>query len=77
MPIKSFRGNIKDNGIDMIPLSTRNGSVGYKIVKFELFPDNPGTVRQESLVKIYSVSQTGTPTSSVDFSDNTLLAAAY
>ena len=77
MPIKSFRGNIKDNGIDMIPLSTRNGSVGYKIVKFELFPDNPGTVRQESLVKIYSVSQTGTPTSTVAFSDNTLLAAAY
>ena len=77
MPIKSFRGKLKDNGIDTIPLSTNNGSIGYKITKFELFPDNPGTNRQESLVKIFTIPQTGTPTSTVDFSDNTLLAAAY
>ena len=77
MPIKSFKGKIADNGTETIPLSTNDGSTGYRINKFELFPDNPGTNRQESLVKIYSVSQTGTPTSTVDFSDQTLLAAAY
>jgi len=77
MPIKSFRGKIADDGIDTILLSTNNGSQGYKIVKFDIFPDNPGTNRQESLVKIFTIPQTGTPTSTVDFSDNTLLAAAY
>jgi hypothetical protein len=77
MPIKSFRGKIKDDGIDSIILHTNTGSTGYRIVKFELFPSDPGTNRQESVVKIFSVPQTGTPTSTVDFSDNTLLAAAY
>ena len=81
MTIKSFRGKLEDNGMDIIPLSTNNGSTGYRITKFQLFPDNPGTNRQESVVKIFSINQFITsanpPTSTIDFSDNTLLAAAY
>ena len=44
--------------------------------------EQPGNTAQESLVKIYKIEQTGSPAvptlgATVDFSDNTLLAAAY
>mgnify|MGYP003675994660 FL=1 len=74
--IVSFRGLIADNGIDTVPLHTIDGSTGYRIVKFELFPSDPGTNRQESVVKIFSVTQTAA-SSTVDYSDSTLLASAY
>ena len=79
MPIKSFRGKIANEGTDIISLHTNNGSVGYKIVKLELFPVQPGFggSEAESTVKVYSVPQTGTPTAEVDFSDNTLLAVGF
>ena len=76
MPIKSFRGKIVDNGIDTIPLSTNNGSTGYKIIKFQLMAIDPMSNNQESVVKIYSIPQ-ATATADIDFADNTLLAAGY
>jgi hypothetical protein len=76
MPMKSFRGKIADNGLDSISLHTNDGSIGYRIKKFELFPNAPGATIQESLVKIFSVPQT-TATGTVDFADNTLLGSAY
>ena len=77
MPIKSFRGLIAHETIDTISLHTINGSIGYRIVKLQLMPNNPGTQHQESVVKVFSVPQTGTPTNVIDFSDQTLLGAAY
>ena len=76
MAIKSFRGKIEDQGIDTISLSTNNGSIGYRIKKFEIMPPNMASTRLENTVKIYSIQQT-TATADVDFSDNALLAAAY
>jgi hypothetical protein len=84
MPIKSFRGKIagdlagtgKMNGIDTIPLRTNNGSVGYRIKKFQLFASDPGNSGFELVAKIFSIGQTSA-TNDVDFSDNTLLASAY
>ena len=76
MPIKRFRGKIVDNGIDTIPLSTNNGSTGYKIIKFQLMAIDPMSNNQESVVKIYSIPQ-ATATADIDFADNTLLAAGY
>ena len=76
MPIKSFRGLLADNGIDTISLSTKNGSIGYKITKFEIIAQKPGNVHNESVVKIYSIPQT-TADAFIDFNDNTLLAAGY
>ena len=77
MPIKSFRGQIADITTDTIVLHTNNGSTGYRIVKFEIMPAAPGTVSQETICKIFKIPQTSTPTGTIDFSDNTLLAAAY
>ena len=76
MPTKSFRGLLADNGIDTISLSTKNGSTGYKITKFEIIAQKPGNVHNESVVKIYSIPQT-TADAFIDFNDNTLLAAGY
>ena len=74
MPIKSFRGKLADDTQQTIALSTNNGATGYKIVKFEVMsPDANSNV--EAVLKIYKIKQT-TNTSDVDFSDNTLLAAA-
>jgi len=81
MTIKTFRGLIADGGQDTIVLHTNDGSTGYRIVKFELFNPSPGAVNFESVVKIYKVDQKITAsnptTGTVDFSDQTLLAAAY
>jgi hypothetical protein len=77
--MKSFRGLIADGGQISIPLRTNNGSMGYMIKKFELFPDTPGQDNSESVVQIFSVEQSTPSTTAVtvDFSDQTLLAAAF
>ena len=73
MPIKSFRGKLADGAIDTITLHTNTGSTGYRITKFQLFPETPN-VNQESLVSIFKIPQTAAATTT-DFEDNTLLAA--
>tara|TARA_R100000773_G_C4110831_1_gene51071 strand:+ start:22 stop:462 length:441 start_codon:yes stop_codon:yes gene_type:complete len=72
MPIKSFRGRIEDGQIETIALHTNNGSIGYQIKKFECMTDGFGN--SEMVIKIFSVPQTST-SNTIDFSDNTLLAA--
>tara|TARA_R110000824_G_scaffold331659_1_gene518295 strand:- start:43 stop:477 length:435 start_codon:yes stop_codon:yes gene_type:complete len=73
--IVSFRGSIADGGQETIPLQTNNGLTGYKIVKFQIMPAESAN-NFESTVKIYSIPQTAVD-SVVDFSDNTLLGAAF
>ena len=75
MPTKSFRGKIADGGIDTISLHTNNGSTGYRLKKFELIGHDPN-VEQESMVQIFSVPQTTPVPTTIDFDDQTLLAAA-
>ena len=75
--MKSFKGLIADNSVQTIPLSTNNGSTGYRITKFRLMPNDPGSANTEHIVKIYSIPQGTTATTQIDFSDNTLLAAGH
>ena len=74
MPMKSFRGLIADDSIETIPLSTNDGSTGYRIKKFETIYQNPAGLSAEGVMKIYTVPQTATD-GTIDFSDQTLLAA--
>jgi len=74
--IKTFRGLLADGGQDTINLHTNDGKTGYRIVKFEQFPEQPGIVTQESVMKIYK-SEQSTVDGLVNFSDTTLLAAAF
>ncbi len=72
MPIKSFRGMIKDGNTDTIRLSTNDGSTGYRIVKFHVMCEDPLTANNESVMHIWKVPGQ-TPSTSVDFSNNVLL----
>jgi len=73
--IKTFRGLIADGAQDTIVLHTNDGSTGYRVVKFQIIPKLPFEKDQESVVKIYKVSQT-TIDDTIDFSDNTLVGVA-
>ena len=75
MPIKTFRGLIADDTQDTVVLHTNDGSTGYKIVKFEIMPNNPFAQDYESFVQIFKTTQTTNP-GTVDFSNQVLLAAA-
>jgi len=75
MPIKTFRGKIADNAQDTIVLHTNNGSTGYRIIKFQIMPDDPNQTTVKHVVKIFSISQTAID-DSIDFSSQTLLGAA-
>jgi len=77
MTIKTFRGLIADGGQDTIVLHTIDGSTGYRIVKFQVMGQAPGVAALEHIVKIYKIEQATPVTGTIDFSDNTLLAAAY
>jgi len=71
--IKTFRGKLGDGGQHTLNLHTRNGSTGYRIVKFEIMgPD--GNTNLEAVVKIYKVETT--PSTVIDFSDPTLIGSA-
>ena len=76
--IKTFRGLMEDGAQDTIVLHSNDGSTGYRVVKFQILTERPGIAGYESIVQIWKVRQTTVPTSSgsIDFSDNTLLAAA-
>lgn len=74
MPIKTFRGLIADGDQDTIVLHTNDGSMGYRIVKFQAMGINEDQA-YESTLQIFKVDQTGSITTDVDFSKNTLLGA--
>ena len=75
--IKSYRGLLTDGGQDKIRLTTTDGRVGYRIVKFQIMPKQPGNVAQESVVQIWTKQLATVPTSSqtINFTDSDLLAA--
>ena len=72
--IKTFRGLIADGAQDTIVLHTNDGSIGYRIVKFQLLAID-GNTAYEGTVQIFKVNQATVPTE-IDMSDQTLLAAA-
>lgn len=81
MTIKTFRGILADDAQDTIRLSTKQGKIGYRIIKFNAMPVNPNT-NTETTMAIYKTTQTTSPASSdisanVDFSDQNLLAALF
>jgi hypothetical protein len=75
MAIKTFRGLLTDDAVDTIVLHTNNGSMGYRIVKFEIIASNPGTKDMEAYVTISKVDFT--PATTINLSDNTILGVAY
>ena len=79
--IKSFRGLIQDGAQQIIRLSTNDGKTGYTIKKLQLLPYTPGhTKNLEIAFQVFSTKRTAaipTAGATIDFSDPTLLAAAF
>jgi len=72
MIIKSFRGLIATGTQDTIALRTNDGSMGYRIVKFELMP----SVVTSDIISIVKINKVPTAaTSTIDFNNQRLLAA--
>jgi len=74
--IKTFRGQIPDDGQDTIVLHTNDGTTGYRIKNFQIIDDEPGELEVEIVAKIYSVPQY-TIDNTLNFSDQTLLGMAF
>ena len=47
MPIKSFRGQLAHDTIDLISLHTNDGSTGYRIKKLELLQTDANEADEE------------------------------
>jgi len=76
MSIKTFRGLLVDGQQERIRLETRDGKTGYRIKKLQVITHSPADSAPEAILKIFSIPQT-TVTAKIDFSDQTLLAAAF
>ena len=74
--IVSFRGQLANEVQDTIHLHTTDGSTGYRIKTLNLISSLPATTTQETVVKIFKIDGK-TIDATIDFSDNTLLAAGY
>jgi len=77
--VHSFRGLLADEGQEEINLERSNMNVAYRITKFQIMLNTPGTGGgTETTVKIYREDQ-ATPgiDAVVDFSNPDLLGAAY
>jgi len=77
--VHSFRGLLDDAGQDEINLERQNVNLAYRIVKFLVFPNLPGTQDYESTLQVWREEQDSisTTVATVDFTDTDLLAAAY
>jgi len=73
--IKTFRGLLGDGEMQRIRLSTKDGMTGYKIIKFQLMPENPGTLEHELVSKLYSVKPSAA-NGEINFDDPTLLGVS-
>jgi len=76
--IKSFRGQLNDREQKTIRLSTNKGEIGYRIVKYSVFPAGAATgFDYESFVSIWKREQSSVPADGVpNFNDDSLLACA-
>ena len=79
MKVKSFRGTLTDGGIKKVRLSTNNGLIGYRIVKFQILPFNPGRSDSEFVMQVFTEDPGTVPTAAatINFENPLLLAAAY
>ena len=72
----SFRGRLDINTQEKINLKTINGKTGYKIVKFDIISETPGTNNIELIGQIYK-KEAASVVSAVQFDDSNLLAVAF
>ena len=76
--IITFRGKLDMGVEEKIHLSTNDGLTGYRINKFQIIGNTPGTgSNPEYIAQIFLTSQVGSIGNSVDFSDSDLLGVVF
>jgi len=72
----SYTGQL-DMGLEQkINLKTMNGKIGYRITKFKIISAQPGD-NYEYVAKIFSKSQVGSISATINFTEGELLAVSY
>ena len=74
--ILSYRSLMATSTQEEILLSTKKGEKGYRIIKFQLMPNNYN-VSDEYTIQVWKTDQSTSIDNVQDFSDNRLLAAGY
>tara|TARA_Y100001963_G_C6487842_1_gene312003 strand:- start:36 stop:479 length:444 start_codon:yes stop_codon:yes gene_type:complete len=74
--IKTFRGLLPVGEQKKIHLSTNDGLTAYRIKKFQIIGNEPGS-DAEYVGQIFLTDQTGSISNNVDFNNTDLLAVAY
>ena len=77
MPLKSFRGKLASAAVQRIKLSTNNGLTGYKIKKFDIMAQNPGSTVYEHTAQVHTVDPGSPATAPINFTNPTLLAVGF
>jgi len=72
----SFRGLLADEAQQRIRIQGATGEIAWRITKFEIMPEKPGTVQAEHTVKIYREEQSAID-GVINFTDDELLAAGF
>jgi len=77
--VHSFRGLLEDGAQNQISIEGSVGAIAWRITKFEIFANLPGTADMESTLMIWREEQATVSTSSaeVDFDNDQILAVAY
>jgi hypothetical protein len=75
--IKTYKGMLPIGEQEKIHLSTNDGLTGYRITKFQIMSNTPGTNNVELIGQIFITDQTGKITTAVDFSNADLLAVVF
>ena len=72
----SYRGMLFKGTQEKIRLKTMKGKIAYKITKFQLIANLPGTSDYEFVAKITKIKENSI-TGDVDFTNSELMAVAY
>ena len=73
--IKTFRGILADGAQERIRLNTKDGRVGYKVIKFDIISATP-SANIEHLVQLWKAQQDSV-TAAIDFTNSSWLATAW
>lgn len=73
----SYKGKLPIGEQDRIRLRTIKGKIGYQIKKFQIMSTVPGTANMELIGQIFKTDQTGSISTTVDFTNADFLAVSY
>tara|TARA_R100001163_G_C4915050_1_gene97660 strand:+ start:94 stop:537 length:444 start_codon:yes stop_codon:yes gene_type:complete len=73
----SYKGILEIGNQQRIRLKTIKGKVGYKITKFQLMSSTAGAQNSTVIGQIFSTDQTGSISSTINFSNSNLLACVF